>query len=81
MRRRSALIGMGVLPLAWVGARAEQQESSRYSRTLPSRKRKIEYIRQDIPRAETPPYQGTRYRDRVPDTIAPPCAGSLAARL
>jgi len=69
VRRRSALIGMGVLPLAWVGARAEQQESSRYSRSLPSRKRKIEYIRQDIPRAETPPYQGTRYRDRVPDTI------------
>lgn len=30
---------------------------------------KIEYIREKIPEFEIPPYRGTRYEDRVPDTL------------
>jgi hypothetical protein len=41
----------------------------KYARAQPPDNWKIEYIREQIPDFEIPPYRGTRYEDRVPDTL------------
>src|SRR5215831_16855319 len=60
---------MGLAPLAWIAARTSSAAERTEERKVISTKRRIGYIRPEIPHVEIPAYRGVRYTDHVPETL------------
>ena len=65
---KSSLLTMGSLSLPPV-LEAAVPGSKGPGGSTESVKFKIEYIRNDVPHFEIPPYRGASYEDKVPDTL------------
>ena len=59
-------LGSALLP---VGTRGVKPGSVAGEKSSQTDKLKIQYVREEVPAFEIPPYRGQRYEDRVPDTL------------